>query len=112
METYHNRFDFVLRKTSLEFIHPAYLDELLLVGCSVVKLGKSSFNSSFSILREGENDAPLLEAQTTYINIDQNGKPRSIPEDVRSRIIQFEKNLDLGAKVSSSNPFSKGCDMR
>jgi acyl-CoA thioester hydrolase len=98
LEEYEPRFNPVLRKSTVEYIRPALLDDVLLVGCRTVRLGKSSFTCRYVITRQGEDEQSLIEGEITYVNVDiVSGKPKPIPDDVRLKIIQFENNPELAA---------------
>jgi acyl-CoA thioester hydrolase len=73
-------FDFVVRKAILEFIQPSYFDDLLFFEAKVERIGNSSYDMRFDIVKE---DTELVAtAVLTHVNV-LNGKVTPIPGDIR-----------------------------
>jgi acyl-CoA thioester hydrolase len=82
-------FDVALVKVTIDFKQPARLDDVIDVHCRVARLGNSSMNFEYMITRD--NDV-LVEAETVHVNFDpQTGKSRPIPDDIRTKISDFEQ---------------------
>jgi YbgC/YbaW family acyl-CoA thioester hydrolase len=89
VERYGN--DVYLRKASVEYLGSARYDDLLVVGCRVARLGRSSMSFAFEIYREAE-DAPLVTAELVYVNADPTTmKAMPLPEELRTKITNYER---------------------
>ncbi len=81
------RVGFVVRSLSIDFLQPAYLDDLLTVGTRVVKCNRFSMVLEQNIRREDE----LLVSQMIkvgYISLDK-GRPVPIPENWRAAFLSM-----------------------
>jgi acyl-CoA thioester hydrolase len=87
VERYGN--DVYLRKATLEYLGSARYDDELVVHCRVAKLGRSSMTFLFEICRGGE--APLVTAELVYVNADAQMRPAPLPQEVREKILHYEK---------------------
>lgn len=82
-------FDIALAKVSLEFKKPARLDDVIDVHCRIVRLGNSSMTFEYLITR-GEEE--LVRAESVQVSFDaKTGKSKPIPDDIRAKIMAFEK---------------------
>jgi YbgC/YbaW family acyl-CoA thioester hydrolase len=88
VERYGN--DVFLRKATVEYLGSARYDDDLAVYCRVSKLGRSSMTFVFEIHRAGK-EAPLVTAELVYVNADSAMKAATLPEDLRSRVVRYEK---------------------
>ena len=89
VERYAN--DLYLRKATVEYLGSARYDDMLTVCCRVAKLGRTSMTWLSEIYR-GEEPAPLISAELVYVNADpRTMKAAPLPEELRSRILQYEK---------------------
>jgi acyl-CoA thioester hydrolase len=89
--------DAVLARIQLEFKSPARFDDLLEIYARVSKMGNSSMTFDFEIYPEGE-DRLINCASSLYVCIDpQMLKPVRIPEELRSRIAEFEGRAEICA---------------
>jgi acyl-CoA thioester hydrolase len=82
--------DAVLARMELEFKSPARFDDVLEIYARVSKMGNSSMSFDFEIYPEGQ-DRLINCASSLYVCIDpQTLKPVSMPDELRSRIAEFE----------------------
>ena len=82
--------DTVLARTTLEFKSPAQFDEVLEVYTRVSKIGNTSMTFDFEIYPEGE-ERLIGAASSLYVCVDPKAlKPVRVPNELRSRISQFE----------------------
>jgi acyl-CoA thioester hydrolase len=87
VERYAN--DLFLRKATVEYLGSARYDDPLEVCSRVAKLGRTSMTFHFEIYR---GEAPLVTAELVYVNADPaTMKAAPLPEDLRSRILGYEK---------------------
>jgi YbgC/YbaW family acyl-CoA thioester hydrolase len=86
VERYGN--DVYLRKATVEYLGSARYDDELAVYCRVSKLGRSSMTFVFEICRAVEL---LITAELVYVNADPAMKAVPLPEDLRGRVIRYEK---------------------
>ena len=86
VERYGN--DVYLRKATVEYLGSARYDDELTVYCRVSKLGRSSMTFVFEIRRAVEL---LITAELVYVNADPAMKAVPLPEDLRGRVIRYEK---------------------
>ena len=86
VERYGN--DVYLRKATVEYLGSARYDDELTVYCRVSKLGRSSMTFVFEICRAVEL---LITAELVYVNADPAMKAVPLPEDLRGRVIRYEK---------------------
>ncbi len=83
-------FDPSVVKVTLEYAHPARLDEVLHVRARVVAIGHTSFRMEFEIGRE-ENGEAVASAQIVYVNFNKaNQTSRPVPDSIRRRVEVFE----------------------
>src|SRR5688572_25532302 len=86
--------DVFLRKATVEYLGSARYDDALAVLARVLKLGRTSMTFVFEIHREDPEPsaAPLVTAELVYVNADpKTMKPAPLPEDLRARILRYEK---------------------
>jgi YbgC/YbaW family acyl-CoA thioester hydrolase len=91
-EGYVERYgsDLFLRKATVEYLGSARYDDELAVLCRTAKLGRSSMTFLFGIWR-GDADL-LVTAELVYVNAEPQAKKAvPLPEDVRRRVLAFEK---------------------
>lgn len=76
-------FDPVVVKVEVNYVSSARLDDLLRIPVHCSRMGNSSLDFSFEILREPDQEL-IATATITYVNIDHvTRKPAPIPEHVR-----------------------------
>jgi YbgC/YbaW family acyl-CoA thioester hydrolase len=80
--------DIFLRKASVEYLGPARYDDELTVCCRVAKLGRSSMTFHFEIYRAADL---LISAELVYVNADASMKAVPLPDDVRARVMKYER---------------------
>lgn len=86
-------FDFVLAKSTLEYISPARLNDWLTIGCRITKIGNKSLAMNCTITREGET-SPLVLGEIIYVSYDPHSQTsRPVPDAIRERINKFEGNI-------------------
>jgi YbgC/YbaW family acyl-CoA thioester hydrolase len=89
-EGYVERYgsDIFLRKATVEYLGPARYDDELTVCCRVAKLGRSSMTFHFEIYRAADL---LISAELVYVNADASMKAVPLPDDVRARVMKYER---------------------
>ena len=88
--------DTVLARSTIEFKAPARFDDLLEIYTRISKVGNTSLIFDFEIYRTGE-DILLFRAESLYVCVDPVSLVKiSVPDDLRSRVTQFEKALSPG----------------
>ncbi len=95
-EGYVSRYgnDLYLRKAAVEYLGSARYDDVLAVLCRVGRLGNSSMTFRFEIWRDepDPSSAPLITADLVYVNVDvATTGAAPLPEDLRSRILGYER---------------------
>jgi YbgC/YbaW family acyl-CoA thioester hydrolase len=80
--------DIFLRKATVEYLGPARYDDELTVCCRVAKLGRSSMTFHFEIYRAADL---LISAELVYVNADASMKAVPLPDDVRARVMKYER---------------------
>jgi acyl-CoA thioester hydrolase len=71
--------------TEARFLRPAYYDDVLEVRTAVASLSGARIAFRYEIHREGTG-GPLATARTEHAAVDAQGRPRRLPDDVRSRL--------------------------
>ncbi|WP_449538749.1 acyl-CoA thioesterase [Ferdinandcohnia sp. Marseille-Q9671] len=83
-----SNFEPVLVKSTVQYIKPAMLDDLVTVYVRVHTVGNSSLSLESLIKRNGD---VLLEAETIQVNYNNVSKSSApIPEEIKRRIREFE----------------------
>ena len=72
---------FVVRRMTLDFIRPGFMDDLLRIETRVKEIGGASVTLVQTILRE---DMRLFEADVTIVLISKSGKPLRLSDRVRA----------------------------
>lgn len=81
-------FDPVLVKTTIEFVSPATLDDMLTIYVRAKRIGNTSLTFEYQINRE---EQVILKAETIQVNYDfVNRKSTPLPDMVKEKIKQFE----------------------
>jgi YbgC/YbaW family acyl-CoA thioester hydrolase len=80
--------DIFLRKATVEYLGPARYDDELTVCCRVAKLGRSSMTFHFEIYRAADL---LISAELVYVNADTSMQAVPLPDDVRDRVMKYER---------------------
>ena len=72
---------FVVRRCEIDYLAPARFDDALIVRSTVARFGRASL-----ILRQivGREDVVLAEAMVRLACIDQEGRPRRMPQPMRA----------------------------
>lgn len=78
---------FTVRRMEIDYLKPAFLDDLLTVETSVTDLGGSRVTLLQRLLRE---DTLVASAVVVVVAVGGDGKPRRIPADVRSRFVALQ----------------------
>jgi len=87
----NNYFDVALAKITLEYLSPAFFDEILEIGVKVIELGNSSLKINYEIFKSGSTE-PIFTANAIYVNFNtKTKKSQIIPDHIRERITQFEE---------------------
>jgi acyl-CoA thioester hydrolase len=71
--------------TEARFLRPAYYDDVLEVRTEVAALTGARISFRYEIHRDGAG-APIATARTEHAAVDAHGRPRRMPDDVRSRL--------------------------
>jgi acyl-CoA thioester hydrolase len=83
-------FDVALVKITLEYLAPAFFDEILDIGVKVIELGNSSLKINYEIFKSGSSD-PIFIANAIYVNFNtKTKKSQIIPNHIREKITHFE----------------------
>jgi acyl-CoA thioester hydrolase len=83
-------FDVALVKITLEYLSPAFFDEILDIGVKVIELGNSSLKINYEIFKSGDSD-PIFIANAIYANFNtKTKKSQIIPDRIREKIAHFE----------------------
>jgi acyl-CoA thioester hydrolase len=80
-EYFRNGLLFVVSRVDIRYRHPARLGEVIEVTTEIREMKGASMDLSHRVLRDGEL---LAEAEVTLACTDAAGKPRRLPEDLRS----------------------------
>jgi acyl-CoA thioester hydrolase len=76
-------------KATLDFHASAHYDELIDVGCRLVRLGRSSMTLAFCLWRGEER---LVSGEIVYVHVsDEEKKSAPIPDYLREAMIGFER---------------------
>lgn len=75
---------FVVRHIDINFLQPAQIDNLLIVKTHLTRIQGARFFMDQHILR---NDKVLVNAKVEIALINQEGKPRRLPQDLFSKIL-------------------------
>lgn len=73
---------FVVRRMIIDWLKPARMDDMIMVETRTAQVGGASLTLAQRILR---GDEILLEAQVT-VAVVANGRPRRLPQDLRSKL--------------------------
>jgi acyl-CoA thioester hydrolase len=74
---------FAVKRMEIEFVRPARIDDILTVESVVAKMRGASMRIDQRVLR---GDDVLFEAEVTAVLINDEGKPRRFPEELRARM--------------------------
>lgn len=86
----HAPFDIALVKITVEYLSALVFDDLLAVHAGIVRLGNSSFDMAFRMLRHSDG-IEVARAQAVYVNYDLAARrARPLPADVREAIAAWE----------------------
>ena len=80
---------FMVGHAELTYHHPARYNDLLEVQTQIPQVGRASFTFAHRILRQG-TDRLIVKGQTKMVCVDQQGKPRRLPEEL-SNILRQQK---------------------
>lgn len=69
-----NKIIFVIRKMTIEYLKPLFLDDLITVTAEIIKKGNASFVFDHKIIRD--NDI-IAHAEATCVSIGDDKKPKS-----------------------------------
>ncbi len=83
-------FNFILAHAEIDFRSPIHLNEDILLGVSIVRVGNKSFQFAYEI-REATTGRLIAEARSVQAMYDYSQqKTIPIPEEFRQRIEEFE----------------------
>ena len=77
----------VVVNDTLNYGHPAKYSDLTAITCRVDKFGNSSTRLGYPII-EKKTGREILQASTTIVCIDKNGKSTPIPNEIKEAFIQ------------------------
>lgn len=72
----------VVVNDTINYRYPATYGDVLVITCRVEEIGDSSARLGYSIM-EQRTDKDILQATTTVVTIDPNGKPIPMPQEFR-----------------------------
>ena len=83
--------DFHLIKSTIEYLNPIGYDDLIEIGVTVTKIGKSSLTWTFSIFKKDDNEC-LTKGEIVWV-CSRIGTKKShpLPEDLIHLISEFER---------------------
>ena len=68
-----------------QYLRPARYDDVLEIRTRVTALSGARIRFEYEVVKEGA-DAPLATGSTAHAAVDQRGRPRRLPEDLRRRL--------------------------
>ena len=81
---------FVMRANDVEYFAPAVFDDEIEVYVRVSRVGRTSVTLGFAAYREPD-DLLMVTAHQTMVYVDlAHRKPHPIPDEFRSRVVEFE----------------------
>lgn len=83
-----HRVPFVLAQTTVKFERPARLGMKMQVAARTHTLGTTSFHMDFEVRGD---DMILVTGTAALVFVDSDTRPRSIPDDWRTAVEQFEE---------------------
>ena len=90
-EETRKRFDLATVKSTMEFMAPARVDDMLSIYTGVARIGNRSITFNTEMYFE-DAEQPCARAEVIYANFDADtGVARRIPDDIRETISEFEK---------------------
>ena len=84
--TLHKEFAIPTAEITTQFQRPLRLGEVLELGLSVTKIGRTSMGLLF-------DGAPNLRAQSSVVLVDLMGKPTPWPDEIRPRLQEFMEGV-------------------
>ncbi|MDY6821706.1 MAG: thioesterase family protein [Deferribacterota bacterium] len=89
----NQEFDLALVKITLEYISPAFFDDIIEVGVKVVGFGNKSFNIHYEMFRNHQDD-PIFKADAIYVNFNTKlKKAQPVPDEIKEKVNKFENKL-------------------
>ncbi|MGC8904185.1 acyl-CoA thioesterase [Thermus sp.] len=85
-EDWLERGHFILARAEVDFLRPILLEDPVVVGVRVVRLGRSSFEMEYRVEARGEEAA---RGRTVQVWL-EGGRPAPLPEAIRERIRALE----------------------
>ena len=82
--------DLFARKSTVEYMSPAYYDDELEVCGRIARLGNSSMSFVVEIYRRRQYEAVLVTAELIYVHTDLARTPQPVPYAMRAQIRAFE----------------------
>ena len=83
-------FGIILARVEIDYKSQAGIDDELVIGASVTRLGGASFDMAYKIA-EKKSGRLVAQAKSVQVFFDyKQNKPRRIPEDVAARVRDFE----------------------
>ncbi len=79
--------DFNLVNVEMDFLRPVEFKDDVEVGVRTVDVGDSSMSTEYRVDVEGETAA---EASTVQVAVDEEGRPKEVPEDWRENLAEYE----------------------
>ena len=69
----------------VRYLRPALYDDVLEIRTRLVEMTGVRLQFEYDVVRSGDGDA-LAQATTSHAAVDGRGRPRRLPEDLRSRL--------------------------
>ena len=85
--------DMILARTECDFKTPLKFGDMAMVHCRVVRLGNSSFDFEYVLVREGDQAISAVAKSVQVVYDYDVEKPVPIPDDWRRRFINYEPAL-------------------
>lgn len=84
----HNDLSKVVAKVDVEYRRPIELHDDVRVLIDLREVRNSSFAHDYEILSNGDTSAV---AETVLVHVDDEGKPRSLPDDFRRTMLEYHQ---------------------
>lgn len=91
----YQRVPFILAHTTIDFRSPAFVQETLLVGIRVSRLGTKSFECTYRVAEE-QSDRLVCEGRSVQAIFDyEQNATYEMPGDLKAKVREFEGNSSL-----------------
>jgi acyl-CoA thioester hydrolase len=95
---YYGQVPFILAHTTIDFRSPALVQEVLVVGIRVPRIGRSSFECAYRV-EDGATGRLVCEGRSVQVIYDYaKGASYPVPDDLRTQMAAFEGDPTLSAR--------------